>query len=116
MVLARLVNGFFGFFALLVISAAAYMLCHRRRDRKARETGRELVISPMSGLVMGAMLLGFQSIVQPQVRHRIAEEQKEEAFEDENGHEPPGGMLLHLQLRQIRKGEDPGDLTVHVDR
>ncbi len=113
MVLAWLVNILF---ALLVISAAAYMLCHRRRGRKAREATRELVISPMSGLVIGAMLLGLQSIVQPQVRHMVAEEQKEEAFEDENGHEPPGGMLLHLQLRQIQKGEAPGGLTVHIDR
>ena len=113
MVLAWLVNGLF---ALLVISAAAYVLCHRRRGRKAREATRELVISPMSGLVMSAILLGLQSIVQPQVRHRIAEEHKEDAFEDEYGHEPPGGTLLYLQLRQIRKGEDPGDLTVHIDR
>jgi hypothetical protein len=112
MVLAWLVNVLF---ALLVISAAAFMLCHRRRDRKAREATRELVISPMSGLVMGAMLLSLHSIVQPQVRHMVAEEQKE-AFEDENGHEPPGGMLLHLQLRQIQKGEAPGGLTFHIDR
>ena len=112
MILAWLVNGLL---ALLVISAAAHMLCHRQRGRKAREATRELVMSPMSGLVVGGMLLRLQSIVQPQVRHRITQEQNEEAFEDENGHEPPGGMLLHLQLRQIRKGEDPGDLAVHID-
>jgi hypothetical protein len=113
MVLAWLVNILF---ALLLISAAAYMVWNRGRDRKAREATRELVISPISGLVMGAMLLSIQSIVQPQVGHKLAEKQKDEAFEDENCHEPPGGMLLHLQLRKIRKGEDPGDLTVRIDR
>jgi uncharacterized membrane protein YGL010W len=111
MVLAWLVNGFF---ALLVAWAAAYMLFQGRRGRKVRRTTRELVISPMSGLVMGAMLLGFQAIVQPEVWHRVAEEQKEEALEDESDNEPSGGMLFHRQLRQIRKGEDIEHLTVRV--
>ena len=113
MVLACLVNILL---ALLLVCAAAYMLRRLHPRRKARQARRELVISPMSGLVMGAMLLGFQAIVQPQVRYRISEEQKKEAFEDEGGHEPAGGMLFHLQLQQIRKGENVGDLTVKVDR
>ena len=112
MVLACLVNIFA---ALLLVCAAAYMLRLISTRRKARQATRELVISPMSGLVMGAMLLGFQAIVQPQVRYRMTEEQKEEALEDEGGHEPPGGMHFHLQLQQIRKGEHVGDLTVKVD-
>jgi hypothetical protein len=112
MVLAWLVNGFF---ALLVLSAAAYIL-HRRRGRKARKATRELVVSPLSGLVVGAVLLGFQAIFQPQVRHMIAEEQNEQALEDENGLELPGGALFHRQLWQIRRGEDTSDLTVHMDR
>ena len=112
MVLAWLVNGFL---ALFVIWAAASML-RQSWGRKARRKTRELVVSPTSGLFIGAILLGFQAIVQPQVRHLIAEEQKEEDVRDESGHKPPGGMLFHLQLRQIRKGEDPGDLTVQIDR
>lgn len=112
MVLAWLVNGFF---VLLVISAAAYMV-HQRRSQRARKATRELVLSPLSGLVLGAVLLGLQAIVQPQVRHMIAEEQKEQALEDENGLEPPGGAFFHRQLRQIRRGEDTSDLTVQVDR
>jgi hypothetical protein len=110
MVLAWVINGFC---ALLLGWAAMYMLRRSRVRRKARQVTRELLVSPMSGLVMIGMLLGFQAIVQPQVRHRITEEQKEEAFEDEG--EPTGGMLFHLQLRQIRKGEEVGNLTVKLD-
>ena len=58
------------------------------------------------------MFLGFQAIVQPEVRHRIVEEQKEESTD---GDEPPGGRLFHQQLRQIRDGEEPEELTVRID-
>jgi hypothetical protein len=109
MVLAWMVNAFVTFF---IVWAAAHMLLKQRRGRKSR---RELVISPMSGLAMGAMLLGLQAIVQPQARHAIIEEQKEEAFDDEGGGEPPGGRAYYLQLQRIRRGEDVRDLTVKVD-
>ena len=111
MVLAWLINGFL---ALFVISALGYMFRQGRRDRKARRTTRELRISPMSGLVMGAMLLGFQAIVHPQVRNMIVEEQKEEAFKDEGDNEPIALLFRH-HLRQIRKGQDIDHLTVRVD-
>jgi hypothetical protein len=110
MVLAWLINGFL---ALFVISAAAHMFRQGRRDRKARRTTRELRISPMSGLVMGAMLLGFQAIVHPQVRNMIVEEQREEAFKDEGENEPID-MLFRRDLRRIRKGEDIDHLTVRA--
>lgn len=110
MFLACLVNGFV---VLFVAWAAAYMLLHKRR-RKSQGTRRNLLISPMSGLVMGAMLLSIQAILQPQVRHVITEEQKEVAPEDEDGQEPPGGQLFHHQLQKIRKGESPKNLTVKV--
>ena len=109
MVFACLVNGFV---VLFVAWAAAYMLLHRRRRRSQR--GRNLLISPMSGLVISAMLLRIQAILQPEVRYRIAEEQKEVAPEDENGKEPPGGKLFHHQLQKIRKGEGPKNLTVKL--
>ena len=82
--------------------------------RKAQRTTRELLVSPMSGLVAGAMLLGFQSLVQPEVRHRIVVEQKEEALEDADGNPPPGGRLFHEQLRKIRRGEDIDGLTIQI--
>lgn len=109
MVLAWVANCFV---VLFIVWAAVHMLLERRRGRKSR---RELVISPMSGLVMGAMLLGLQAIVQPQARHAIIEEQKEEGLENEGGEEPPGGRLFHLQLQQIRRGEDVEALTARVD-
>jgi hypothetical protein len=112
MVLACLVNIFA---ALLLVGAVAYLLRLISTRRKAGEATCELVISPTSGLVIGAMLLGFQAIVQPQVRYRMTEEQKEEAFEDGGGDEPPGGRLFHRQLRQIRKGENIGVLTVKAE-
>jgi hypothetical protein len=110
MVLVWLINGFL---ALFVISALGYMFRQGRRDRKARRTTRELRISPMSGLAMGAMLLGFQAIVHPQVRNMIVEEQRKEAFKDE-GDNDLIGMLFRHDLQRIRRGEDIDHLTVRV--
>lgn len=111
MVVAWIVNGC----ALLFVVWAFAWLRRRRRVRKAEEESRELVISPMAGLVLGAMFLGFQAFYQPQIRHMIAEEQKEESLEDESGGEPPGGRAFQEQLRRIRAGEDVGALTLQVD-
>lgn len=69
----------------------------------------------MSGVVLGAMLLGFQQFYQPQVRHLLAEEEREDALaDDDEGDEPPGGRLLHEQLRQIRAGREVESLTVQI--
>lgn len=100
--------------ALFVISAVAYMLRYRCSGRRSRQAKRELRISHMSGLVMGAVLLGFQAIVQPQVRHMIVEEQREEDLESDPN-QLPGNALLRHHLRQIRKGEAIDHLTVRVD-
>ncbi|HEY6446053.1 MAG TPA: hypothetical protein VIY53_06310 [Acidobacteriaceae bacterium] len=96
-----------------LLGAAWWMV--RQRRRRARKPAKDLVISPMAGLAMGAMLLGFQAILQPQVRHVIAEEQEEKSVDDENGEEPPGGRLFHEQLRRIRHGEDVASVTVRLD-
>ena len=96
-----------------LISAARHMM---RRRRIAREHPRDLVISSRAGLALGAMFLGFQQIVQPEVRHVIAEQEKEDMDEDANGEdEPPGGRLFHRQLRKIRHGEEVGELIVRLD-
>lgn len=110
MVFAWIVNGCVVGFLLW---ASARLL--RERRRRTRKPAKDLVISPLSGLAMGAMLLGFQAIVQPEVRHRIVEEQKEESVDDASGAEPPGGRLLHGQLRRIRRGDEMGAVTVRVD-
>lgn len=77
----------------------------RARKRRRQNGRRELVISSLSGLAMGAMLLGLQAIVQPEARHAIVEEQKEQSVDDENG-EPLGGRLLYEQLLRVRRGEE----------
>lgn len=87
----------------------------RQRRRRARKPAKDLVISPMAGLAMGAMLLGVQAILQPQARHVLAEEQEEKSVDDASGKEPPGGRLFHDQLRRIRHGEDVACVTVRVD-
>jgi hypothetical protein len=69
----------------------------------------------MAGLVLGAMFLGFQAFYQPQVRHRIVEEQKEESIDDDSGDEPPGGRAFHEVLRRIRAGEEVDALPVRTD-
>ena len=108
MVLACLVNGCV---VLFVVGACLYM--RRQRRRAKRKTG-ELVVSSLSGLAMGAMLLGLQEIVQPQARHMIVEEMKEEAVNDDNG-EPLGGRVFHEQMRRIRRGEEVEEATVRVE-
>jgi hypothetical protein len=87
MIAAWIVNGC----ALLFVVWACRWL---RRQRRRRKESRELVISPMAGLALGAMFLGFQAIYQPQIRHMIVEEQKEESVNDESGAEPPGGRSM----------------------
>jgi hypothetical protein len=112
MVLACFVNGFF---VLFLACATIYWVGQRRRDLKSQQPAGDLIVSRISGLVIGAALLGFQAIVQPEVRHRIVEEQKEECTDDLSGDGPPGGRLLHQQLRQIRNGEEPEELTVRIN-
>lgn len=108
------------FFAILTLigiiasiaSAAAHMA---RRRRIAREHPHDLVISTRAGVALGAMFLGFQQIVQPEVRHVIAEQEKEDMDEDGNGEdEPPGGRSFHQQLRRIRRGEEVEELIVRT--
>lgn len=108
---ARILIGFLGFVLAL---AAVCAMSTRRRNRKARRNTRELVISPLSGIVLGAMFAGFQAILQPENRHRIVEEQREESLDDLSGHEPLGGRLLAEQLQQVRKGADVEKLIVRV--
>jgi hypothetical protein len=98
--------------AFVVALVAVYALSTRRRDRRVQRSTRELVISPMSGLVLGAMFVGFQAILQPESRHRIVQEQREESLDDQSGHEPLGGWLLVQQLQQIRKGIEVEELVV----
>lgn len=93
----------------LVMRACAWML-----RRKRRLPTRDLVISPLSGLAMGALFLGFQAILNPDTQYVIAEQLKEHADEDESGAEPPGGRLFHEQLRQICAGADVDVLTVRI--
>ena len=108
------------FFAILtflgivvsLVSAAAHMA---RRRRIAREHPHDLVISTRAGLALGAMFLGFQQIVQPEVRHVIAEQEKEDMDEAGNDEEEPqGGRIFHQQLRRIRRGEEVDELTVRL--
>lgn len=93
--------------------ACGYLV--RQRRSKARRQIRELVVSPLAGVALGAMLLGFQAVVQPDVRHMIVEMQKENQVDDENGDGPLGGRLFHEQLRRIRNGEEVEELTVRID-
>jgi hypothetical protein len=110
MVFALLVNACV---VMFVVSAAASLM-RQRRKRKARRGKRDLVVSSLSGLAIGVMFLGLQEIVQPQARHMIVEEMKEEATNDENG-EPLGGRAFHEQLRRIRAGGDVDEVTVKVE-
>lgn len=107
--------GVFSCAVLFVLFAAFWMFSQHRRRKLARRAGRDLVISRMSGVVLGAMLLGFQQFYQPQVRHLLAEEEREDALaDDDEGDEPPGGRLFHEQLRQIRAGREVESLTVQI--
>ncbi|MGB6160875.1 MAG: hypothetical protein WBH45_21470 [Acidobacteriaceae bacterium] len=110
MIFALLVNAGV---VIFVVGAAASLVRQRRR-RKARLGKGELVVSSLAGLAMGAMFLGLQEIVEPQARHMIVEEMKEEATNDENG-EPLGGRAFHEAMRRIRRGEEVDEVTVRVE-
>jgi hypothetical protein len=111
MVFAFVANGL----ALLLVVAACRHL-FRERKRRAQKGRGELMVSRMAGLAMGAMLLGFQAIVQPEARHMLVEEQKEDSVDDRNdGGEPLGGRMFHEQLRRIRRGEEVQGVTVRVE-
>jgi len=106
-------------FALIVNAGVVLFLVQacvsiRRQRRRARRKTGELMVSSLSGLAMGAMLLGFQEIVQPQVQHMIVEEMKETSVDDESG-EPNGGRAFQEQLRRIRLGEEVEELTVRAE-
>ena len=94
-----------------VVQACVWMWRQKRR----RPT-RDLVISPRSGLAMGALFLGLQAILNPDTQFVIAERIKEHVDEDESGAEPLGGRLFHEQLRQIRRGIDVQQLVVQLSR
>ena len=100
---------------LMFIVGAVVHLGRQQKKKKIRKGKGELVVSSLSGLAMGAMLLGLQEIVQPQARTMIVEEMKEEAVNDENG-EPLGGRAFHEQIKRIRAGEEVGEMTVKVER
>jgi hypothetical protein len=108
MLFAWIANG-----CVVLFVAWACLHLRRQRRRAKRRTG-ELVVSSLAGLAMGAMLLGFQEIVQPQVQRMIVEEMKETSVDDENG-EPMGGRGFHERLRRIRAGEEVEELTVRMN-
>lgn len=97
-----------------VVSACVTMV-RLRRKKKERRASLDLVVSPLAGLAMGAMFLGLQEIVQPQARHMIVEEMKEERVEDDAA-EPLGGRLFYEQMRRIWMGEEVEEVTVKVVR
>ncbi len=94
------------------VSAVAYMV-RERRKRKEQRASKDLVVSPLAGLAMGAMFLGLQEIVQPQARHMIVEELKDERMDD-GTEEPLGGRLFYEQMWRIRMGEEVEEVTVKV--
>ena len=100
--------------ALWLVVSALLSMVRQRRKTKARQRTRDLVVSPLAGLAMGAMFLGLQEIVQPQARHMIVEELKEERMEDETA-EPLGGRLFYQQMRRIRMGDEVEEVTVRVE-
>lgn len=112
MLIALLVNAWTLWF---VVHAVRSLIREKRKQAERTKNQEELVVSPMSGLAMGAMFLGLQAIVQPEARHAIVEILEEESLDGESGGEPPGGRAFHEALRRIRRGEGVEDLTVRVD-
>lgn len=94
---------------VFVVYVCAGILRQKRRSRI-----RDLAISPLSGLALGAAFLGLQAILNPETRYVVAEQLKEQTEEYESGAEPPGGRQFHEQLRDIRAGSDVEMLIVQV--
>ena len=102
------------FFVLLTAFAAIRMARARSRRHKPQPGSRELAVSPLSGLVLGALLTGFQAVLQPESRPPITEEQKEEGFDTQSDCVPPGSRQFAEQLRQVRRGNSIESLTVQA--
>jgi hypothetical protein len=111
MVAALLVNALVVWF---VIRGARSLLLERRKRAERTRNQEELVVSPRSGLAMGAMFLGLQAIVDPEARHAIVEILEEQSLEDGSGGEPLGGRAFHEALRRIRRGEEVEGLAVQA--
>jgi len=101
-------------FVFLAVSAFTW-LWYRQACNKRNRWPRELVVSPMAGLSVGSMLLGFQAIVEPRVRHAIVEIQEEDSLDGADNEEPLGGRAFHEGLRRIRAGDNVGDLRVRIE-
>ncbi|HZZ37897.1 MAG TPA: hypothetical protein VFE06_02120 [Acidobacteriaceae bacterium] len=112
MIVTLLVNGFVVWF---VVQAVRSLIRDRRKQAERSRNQEELVVSPRSGLAMGAMFLGLQAIVNPEARHAIVEILEEQSLDDGSGEEPPGGRAFHEGLRRIRRGEEVENLTVALD-
>jgi hypothetical protein len=99
-----------GLYGLVVLFGCVYWW-QRRVDRRRRRRGKGKLRIYSSAALLGNALHSLQSIAEPQVRHVVAEELKEEAEdEDVGGPEDPTAHLLR-QARRIRRGEDVGRLT-----
>jgi hypothetical protein len=98
------------FFVLLAVFAAMRTTKTLRNKPKSRSL--ELAVSPLSGLVLGAMLTGFQAIIKPESRPPVTEELKEEGLDRQSDREPTGGWQFAEQLRQIRRGSAAENLTL----
>ena len=111
------VQTIFALLAVLLAAAlfvSALVLLGALALRKAHESRREnggLRTSRLGGLALGSMFLGFQKIVNPQVRHAVVEELQERTDAGNDGEPTPrGGRHYHRQLRGIRRGEEVGKL------
>lgn len=98
-----------------VLRAARSMLREKQKRAERSRNREELVVSPRSGLAMGAMFLGLQAIVNPEARHAIVEILEEQSLEDGSGGELPGGRAFHEALRRIRRGGEVEGLVVKAD-
>jgi hypothetical protein len=112
MIVVLLVNALVAWF---VVQAVRSLIRENRKRAERTQKQEELVVSPRSGLAMGAMFLGLQAIVQPDARHAIVEILEEKSLDDGSGEEPPGGRAFHAGLRRIRRGEEVDVLTVALD-
>ena len=89
-----------------------------RSKRAARKRGKGSVRSRIhsgfsaSTFSVGLALQNLEKLMQPGVEHEIVQIYEEEADEDDQGDTHDPVVLLHRQLRRIRRGEPVERLTV----
>lgn len=103
------------FLPLLLLVLCIFHYRRMRWRRNVRRHRRNAGFFPTYAL-LGTSFQMLQLMTEPRADHVLAEIEKDDADEDEEGGEEDPDRFLHHQLKRIRRGESVDKLTVRVRR